>query len=100
MGMPELNDPLDSSLDGPGDWVTAGFDSPCSRGYCSGIAAGEDIRADGDGGWECRSCVEMDTAGDLGACDQCGAAFQSMTNIHADGKGDAICGNCLRENNS
>jgi hypothetical protein len=59
-----LEDPSPLETDnetGPGPWVTAGFDGPCSRGFCSGISAGEDIRADGSGdpdGWECRGCVE------------------------------------------
>lgn len=105
---PELTDIQDAMeiQDGPGDWLTAGFDSPCSRG-CPGISAGEDIRADGEGGWECRSCVELDEAqepasvpADLGACSRCGAAFQSHTDIHADGLGDAVCGPCIRETNS
>jgi hypothetical protein len=42
--------------DEPGDWIVAGFEGECSRG--GGIFVGNaTIRADGDGGWECRECV-------------------------------------------
>lgn len=61
--MNDFEDPSPVETDnetGPGPWVTAGFDDECSRGFCSGISEGEDIRADGFGGWECRGCVETD----------------------------------------
>lgn len=43
----------------PGPWFEAGFSGECSRGG-EEIEPGQDIRADGYGGWECRSCVEED----------------------------------------
>lgn len=45
--------------DEPGDWVIAEFDGECSRGGET-FGAGVTIRADGDGGWECRGCVSYD----------------------------------------
>ena len=62
-------EPLDTDdtrrEDEPGDWFVADFDGECSRGgetfesrWPSGTAT--TIRADGDGGWECRECVEED----------------------------------------
>lgn len=41
----------------PGPWFPAQFDGECSG--CDGaLWAGEDIRADGSGGWEGRCCGE------------------------------------------
>jgi hypothetical protein len=45
----------DDDTDGPGPWITAGFDGPCSHGDT--IVDGDMIRADGDGGWEHRECA-------------------------------------------
>lgn len=68
MADPELSPMLEDPADGltdiepdgePGPWVIADFDSPCSR-ECQGITAGEEIRADGTGEWECRDCYDMD----------------------------------------
>jgi len=44
--------------DEPGDWFIADFNGECSRGG-EMFKAGDSltIRADGDGGWECRQCV-------------------------------------------
>lgn len=57
--------PTAGGLDGsPGPWVTARFDGECSRG-CAGIEEGQEIRADGDDGWECRDCVMKDQGTDL-----------------------------------
>lgn len=54
--------PTAGGLDsGPGPWFIAGYDDECSRGG-ELISEGEEIRADGAGGWECRSCVETDRA--------------------------------------
>lgn len=40
---------------GPGPWITAGYGSDCAG--CGGpIGEGEQIRADGDGGWLCPEC--------------------------------------------
>lgn len=44
---------------GYGPIITAGFDSPCDGTHmaCDGlIREGDDIRADGDGGWVHRGC--------------------------------------------
>jgi hypothetical protein len=46
--------------DEPGDWVVADFDGECSRNVLCYIFPGDTIRADGDGGWECRECVDSD----------------------------------------
>jgi len=43
----------------PGPWIIAGFHGKCSRGG-ELIGVGEDVRADGDGGWECKECVDED----------------------------------------
>ncbi len=44
----------------PGIFVIASFDGgECSRGGHD-LEEGMSIRADGDGGWECRECVEAD----------------------------------------
>jgi len=53
----EFDSPNDK--DQPGPWIVAGFDGVCSRGG-EHLLEGEDIRADGDGGWECRECVDED----------------------------------------
>lgn len=46
----------------PGPWFAAGCAGDvCSRGG-EPICAGDAIRADGNGGWECRDCVNEDTA--------------------------------------
>lgn len=45
--------------DHPGPWFTAGYDDECSRGGHE-ITDGDEIRADGEGGWECRECVQDD----------------------------------------
>jgi hypothetical protein len=45
--------------DEPGDWFVADFDGECSRGQ-EQIVPGTTIRADGDGGFECRGCVLED----------------------------------------
>lgn len=46
--------PRDTALFGP--WFEAGHDSDCD-GTCDGeIQAGDMIRADGEGGYLCRSC--------------------------------------------
>ncbi len=61
--MIDVPDEFDSPDDHPGEqpapWIVAGFDGVCSR---SGerITIGQDIRADGDGGWECKECVDDD----------------------------------------
>ena len=47
--------------DEPGDWCVADFDGECSRGQ-EQIVPGTTIRADSDGGWECRGCVNEDEA--------------------------------------
>lgn len=44
--------------DGPGPWFEAGWDGEASCCF-SGIEAGDMIRADGDGGWEHKDCVEQ-----------------------------------------
>lgn len=42
-----------------GPWIVAGFDSECDP--CGGaIFAGDEIRADGSGGWECRAVCGTD----------------------------------------
>lgn len=56
---PAGTDPFESATDeagsGKGRWFRANFDSECSG--CDGaIGEGEDIRADGFGGWEGRCC--------------------------------------------
>lgn len=56
---PAGTDPFESATDeagsGKGRWFRANFDSECSG--CDGaIWEGEDIRADGFGGWEGRCC--------------------------------------------
>lgn len=63
---PANDDPFESAADlesvqypgsGPGPWFPAQFDGECSS--CDGaLWAGEDIRADGSGGWEGRCCGE------------------------------------------
>jgi len=40
-----------------GPWFPAGFESECSAGGET-ITEGAEIRADGDGSFECRECVE------------------------------------------
>jgi len=47
--------------DEPGGYFIADFDGECSRGGET-FKAGDSltIRADGDGGWECRGCVDND----------------------------------------
>jgi len=41
--------------DGPGPWFIAGYHGACSAcGF--DIEPGDEIRADGQGGWECREC--------------------------------------------
>lgn len=58
----QSTDPFESAtdsrpVDGPGPWFPARFDSECSG--CDGaLWVGEDIRADGSGGWEGRCCGE------------------------------------------
>jgi hypothetical protein len=53
--------------DEPGDWVIAGFEGECSRG--GGIFVGNaTIRADGDGGWECREHAEQKALGGSRDC--------------------------------
>lgn len=44
-----------------GPWITAGFDSDCD-GCGAFIAEGEDIRADGEGGWLCQMCGYAESA--------------------------------------
>lgn len=39
-----------------GPWFTARFDSDCAGPCGSEIQAGDDIRADGEGGYLCRDC--------------------------------------------
>jgi hypothetical protein len=59
-----LADVEDAYTDGePGPWFTAGFDTPCSRGFCGGITEGDTIRADGvkENSWECQPCVELES---------------------------------------
>jgi hypothetical protein len=41
--------------DGPGPWFEATFPGECSSGGCD-IEPGDQIRADGSGGWECKEC--------------------------------------------
>lgn len=42
-----------------GPWVTAAFDGDCDGTSCGGrILEGEQIRADGEGGWLCEPCGE------------------------------------------
>lgn len=42
-----------------GPWVTATFDGDCDGTSCGGrIVEGEEIRADGEGGWLCEPCGE------------------------------------------
>lgn len=42
-----------------GPWVTAAFDGDCDGTSCGGrIVEGEQIRADGEGGWLCEPCGE------------------------------------------
>lgn len=59
---PASTDPFESAAgpsprSGPGPWVPAQFDGECSG--CDGaLWVGEDIRADGHGGWEGRCCGE------------------------------------------
>jgi hypothetical protein len=43
-----------------GNWFEAGFDHPCSRDHCGGIKPGATIRADANGSFECKSCVNQD----------------------------------------
>lgn len=43
----------------PGPWFDAQFPGICERGG-EGFEAGEEIRADGEGGYECRECVNDD----------------------------------------
>lgn len=43
----------------PGPWFIAGYDGECDRGDHE-IDEGDEIRADGEGGWECRLCIEND----------------------------------------
>jgi hypothetical protein len=45
--------------DEPGDWFVADFDGECSRGG-EKFGASVTIRANGEGGWECRECVDED----------------------------------------
>ncbi len=48
-------DPFDTPGDAPAPWVPAAFQSECDE--CgSPIFEGDDIRADGSGGWEGRCC--------------------------------------------
>lgn len=61
VGDPFIDPDARAEDDGPGPWFMAGFDGECSRG-CGGISEGDTIRADGDGGWECRDCVDEDEA--------------------------------------
>jgi hypothetical protein len=42
--------------DGPGPWFEAAYPGVCSRDGDE-IEPGEDVRADGSGGWEHRYCV-------------------------------------------
>jgi len=50
----------------PGPWMIAAFDGgDCSRGGHD-LEEGMQIRADGDGGWECRDCVVFDGEPDDG----------------------------------
>jgi hypothetical protein len=44
---------------GPGPWFESMYDGQCSRGG-EYFGAGATIRADGDGEWECQTCVEED----------------------------------------
>ena len=67
--------------DEPGDWFIAGFDGECSRGG-EKIIASDTIRADGDGGWECRECVTgQDLPGDRVQAAQLGAWAQAFDQI-------------------
>jgi hypothetical protein len=43
-------------MSGPGPWFIAAFTSDCSWG--DEIEEGDQIRADGDGGWEHLDCCE------------------------------------------
>jgi hypothetical protein len=45
----------------PGPWFDARFPGICERGG-EGFEEGEEIRADGEGGYECRDCVGNDVA--------------------------------------
>lgn len=50
-----------------GPWVTASFDSTLECGH--GVMQGEEIRADGEGGWECREwCEDYDEGLDPDGC--------------------------------
>lgn len=54
---PASADPFESVTEPKGPWVRASFDSECSG--CDGaLWVGEDIRADGSGGWEGRCCED------------------------------------------
>jgi hypothetical protein len=70
-GAPETHDPFTDPDDDtrredePGPWFIAGFDDVCSRGG-EPIDSGDTIRADGDGGWECRGCVDADQVANQG----------------------------------
>ena len=48
-------EPLDSSA----PWIVAGFEGVCSRDFDT-IYEGDVIRADGEGGWEKKECVDED----------------------------------------
>lgn len=49
-------EPLD---DNTTPWVIAGFHGECSLDGCD-IEEGDEIRADNEGGWEKRECVESE----------------------------------------
>lgn len=57
MGYFDFGDRLDDVERDVGPWFEASFESDSS---CCGIdiEPGNEIRADGDGGWEHRDCVE------------------------------------------
>lgn len=42
----------------PGPWIYAGHEGPSS--CCGWIEEGDEIRADGNGGWEHRDCIERE----------------------------------------
>jgi hypothetical protein len=48
----------DPERDAKGPWVTASFDSTLDCGHA--VMQGEEIRADGEGGWECRDTCGVD----------------------------------------
>ena len=59
MEPPEQRDEVDDTRreDEPGDWCIADFTEQCSRGR-EQFVPGATIRADSDGGWECKGCVD------------------------------------------